>query len=209
MRVAPAEKELIEREASCRGVTKSLLLTSLGFEEIQPSGRTVPRPKIFGWLYDKGQDLLEDAGGHLASLPSRLLGHAADLKMKDAEVRMRQAAREDLWDEAAGSSRSERIGVRLKARKKEWIKGEASKRGTSMSTLLRDSMLEGIAKRDHMSDLAGRLLEWAIRADSLASRDAVAEENIRGETKTIADEVRSYAQRTIDSRDDRGDASES
>lgn len=197
MRVAPAEKKMIEQEASRRGVTISMLLSSIGFEEIQPSGRAVPRPRISGWLYDEGQDLIGDAEAHLPFLPSRLLEHAADLKLKNAEVRMRQEAREDLWDEAAGSSRSKRIGVRLKARKKEWVKGEASKRGTSMSGLLRDNTLEGISKRNCMGRAASRLLDWAMRADMLAGRGAPAQKGIRAEMETLGEEVRRYGEKML------------
>ena len=197
MRVAPAEKELIEQEASRRGITTSMLLTSVGFEEIQPAGRAVPSPKISGWLYDKGQDLIGDAEGHLAFLPSRILEHAADLKLKSAEVRMRQEAREDLWEEAASSSRSKRIGARLTGRKKEWVRGEASRRGTSMSTLLRDSTLEGISKRNRMAQTASRLSNWSGRTDMLAGRDAPAQSGVRDEMATIGQEICRFAEKML------------
>lgn len=186
-RVSSAEKALIEMEAERRGTTASLLIETIAYERVHPTGRTVPSPKICGWLRDVAAELERDAQSS-AVLP-RLLGHASDLRRMLRKVTHRSRKQDRLMSREIG--RAEKIGFRVKPRVKNWLEYQSDLRDTSLSSLLRTATLEGIAERSHLARTKGLLQRWVEDVSSLT--DTSDASSVQADMLTLADKMREHA----------------
>jgi uncharacterized protein (DUF1778 family) len=186
MRVRPSHKELIELEAQRRNATKSLLVGRIGFEEMQPSGRIVPRPSIREWLLNKAHRLREATED---IFPHHEI-HAHEFYTRAREVSKLQEKWQGLWKSAREEKRKAKVGLRLKPDRYDWLERRANQKGTGLSSLLRARFLEGIKKRNCMSQIELWLEDWKKRGENLYERaDEISDEKVKWELKAFGREI--------------------
>lgn len=178
MRTCPSHKTLIELEAERRNASKSLVVERIGFEEIQPTGRPLPRPSSRRWLREKANKLwksAEEVGSTYPQIQAREFGYLA------RDLARRQRKRERLWENAQEEKRDVRIGIRLKPGQRDWLDKRASQENTARSSLLRARLLEGIERRNHMSQIKRWAKAWEERGEKLAEKAKLVEKSARSQ----------------------------
>jgi len=190
IRLRRSHRLIIEQEAERRGTTMTIVVVRIAFEEMNPSGRHVPRSAILEWLLDESYGLLDRARDPCFGLqphhvkPSRF-------KKKARQVSKKRETREDRWAIAQDQTCSERVGVRLKPGRLNWLEQRAGQKETSRSGLLRVRALQGIKKRDRRDQIEENLRWGAERAAALRlkAENGMTEEVFRDRLEDFANEM--------------------
>lgn len=188
-RACPSHKELIRQEANRRGTSLTLVVVHIGFEEMNPSGRPIPYPQVCRWLLSVAGDYRDVSKDSTNKFPRHELDSYAFYK-RAREVRERRERRKTLWEDATDERRTETIGIRLKPRRLRWLEERADQKSTSRSALLRARTLQGIAERDHMTEVAQLLSSLREKSEALYEKsEEMPEDEVRREIFELAQDI--------------------
>ena len=180
----------------------TLVVVRIGFEEIQPSGRHVPEPRVWQWVRYLAECYRANAereeGNHIPSMEMRELRKEIRSKVEEVENRLERVR--ELRKAARGETRDEILGVRLKPRHYKWLGRRAEEQGTGSSSLLRARALEGIKDRCWLSRLEEKMKEWFEKTKRLRWKilEVGDGEEVRADLRASAEEV----DRVIDRREE-------
>lgn len=190
IRMRRSHKRIIEQAKERRGTTMTMVVVRIAFEEMKPADRRIPNPTLWEWIMREGFRL-EGIAENMRSSPQYDQVKPNGFSSRRIRLSKQRERREDLWEKAQRQKRNQRVGVRLKPGRLEWLEQRARQKGTSRSALLRSHSLRGIKKRDRMAQTEQDLFEWEKKARALRkkAKNGLPEEVFRDQLKKFSEEI--------------------
>jgi len=183
LRFRPACLKILDQEADRRSTQRSLIIEKIGFEQIEPQGRAIPPPIVFQAfrrLVSIMDEAPEQTDEEFRRSIDRLRGKFLSLRR---EVGSRVESRKRWWNESRNQAFEEVVTLRLKPRKKRWVKEKASEQDHPTSSFLRHHVLLGVTERSRLEEIHEKLQGWIQQVESAGEVDEKFHDRVHRTTK--------------------------